>query len=125
MTLKSRIYSVKDFEQEVDISYGRTYHTSGKSRIGVVPAGYADGLSRGLSNQLSMITKEGPAPVRGRICMDMCMIDLTALPGVKTGDEVEIFGASQPLDALAARIGTVPNELMCAVSRRVPRIYRG
>ncbi len=123
MKLKSRIYSVKQFDQEVDISYGRTYHTSGSSRIAVVPIGYADGLHRLMSNKLSVMTASGPAPVRGRICMDMCMIDLTQLPEVQMGDEVEIFGEKQTADAVAELAGTVSNELLCSIGRRVPRVY--
>ena len=63
------------------------------------------------------------APVLGRICMDMTMVDLTDLPDVHVGDEVEIFGGRQPVDELAAVLGTIPYELTCAVSRRVPRVY--
>ena len=65
----------------------------------------------------------GFAPQRGSICMDMCMIDLTDLPSVQVGDEVEIFGRNQRVDVLADAAGTIPYELTCAVSRRVPRIY--
>ena len=69
------------------------------------------------------MTAAGMAPQRGRICMDMCMIDLTDLPSVQVGDEVEIFGRNQRVDVLADVAGTIPYELTCAVSRRVPRVY--
>ena len=91
--------------------------------MGVVPYGYADGFHRCLSDQCGLVTAEGMAPQRGRICMDMCMIDLTDLPGVQVGDEVEVFGKRQRVDVLAAAAGTIPYELTCAVSRRVPRVY--
>ena len=115
--------SIKTFDPDTDISYGRTFHTRERTRIGVLPIGYADGFFRGLSNRMSVVTDQGPAPQRGRICMDMCMVDLTDLPDVKVGDTVEIFGSRQKVDDLAALLDTIPYELTCAVSRRVPRVY--
>ena len=123
MTLKSSVSTIKIFEPETDVSYGRTFRTAEKTRVGVLPIGYADGLFRGLSNRMAVRTASGPAPVLGRICMDMTMVDLTDLPDVHVGDEVEIFGGRQPVDELAAVLGTIPYELTCAVSRRVPRVY--
>lgn len=123
MTLKSCISTIKIFDPETDISYGRTFHTVGKTRVGVLPIGYADGLFRGLSNRMVVQTVHGPAPIRGRICMDMTMVDLTDLPDVHVGDAVELFGAGQPVDMLADILGTIPYELTCAVSKRVPRLY--
>ena len=123
MRLKSSISTIKTFDPGTDISYGRTYHTTARTRIGVLPIGYADGFFRGLSNRMSVMTAQGPAPLRGRICMDMSMIDLTDLPAVKVGDEVEIFGDRQKVDELAALLNTIPYELTCAVSKRVPRVY--
>ena len=124
MTLKSCVSAIKVYDPGTDVSYGRTFHTERKTRIGVLPIGYADGLFRGLSNRMSVVTPAGPAPVRGRICMDMTMVDLTELPDVHVGDEVEIFGRHQRPDDLAALLGTIPYELTCAVSKRVPRVYR-
>lgn len=123
MTLKSSVSTIKIFDPDTDISYGRTYRTEGKTRIGVLPIGYADGLFRGLSNRLSVVTDQGPAPIRGRICMDMTMVDLTGLPDVKVGSEVEIFGRRQSVDRLAEILNTISYELLCAVSKRVPRVY--
>ena len=123
MALKSAISTIKVFDAGTDISYGRTFRTAGKARIGVLPVGYADGLFRGLSDRISVITDQGPAPQRGRICMDMAMIDLTDLPDVHVGDAVEIFGPRQRADVLADVLGTIPYELTCAVSKRVPRVY--
>ena len=123
MTLKSRISAVKHYPAGTKISYGGTYTTQRETRMGVIPVGYADGLHRTLSNKAAFWTKDGFAPQRGRICMDMCMIDLTELPGVGVGDEVEIFGEHSDLEALAALAGTISYELLCAVSPRVPRIY--
>ncbi len=123
MALKSRITAVKNYPAGTKISYGGTYTTERDTRMGVIPVGYADGLHRTLSNQASFYTKSGFAPQRGRICMDMCMIDLTDLPDVGVGDEVEVFGENSDLEKLAALAGTIPYELLCAVSRRVPRVY--
>ena len=123
MRLKSSVYAVRTLDPGTDVSYGRTYRTPGTARIGVLPIGYADGLFRGLSNRMSVVTDQGPAPQRGRICMDMAMVDLTGLPGVRAGDEVEIFGCRQRVDDLAAALNTIPYELTCAVSKRVPRVY--
>ena len=123
MTLKSSVSTIKIFDPDTDISYGRTYRTEGKARIGVLPIGYADGLFRGLSNRLSVVTDQGPAPIRGRICMDMTMVDLAGLPDVKVGSEVEIFGRRQSVDRLAEILNTISYELLCAVSKRVPRVY--
>ena len=123
MSLKSSVSTIKTFDPGTDVSYGRTFRTQGRTRIGVLPTGYADGFFRGLSNRMSVVTAQGPAPQRGRICMDMSMIDLTDLPDVKVGDEVEIFGRRQRVDDLAAILNTIPYELTCAVSKRVPRVY--
>ena len=123
MTLKSTIGPIKEYETDTSVSYGRTYVTGEKRRIGVVPVGYADGLPRTLSNRWSLMTKDGPAPIRGRICMDMCMVDLTDLPNVRTGDEVVVFGDGNPVEDMAETVGTITYELLCAVSKRVPRVY--
>ena len=123
MTLKSSVSTIKIFDPDTDISYGRTFRTAGRTRVGVLPIGYADGLFRGLSNRMSVVTDRGPAPILGRICMDMTMVDLTDLPEVRVGDAVEIFGSRQRADDLADILDTIPYELFCAVSKRVPRLY--
>ncbi|MBQ7485192.1 MAG: alanine racemase [Oscillospiraceae bacterium] len=123
MTLKTTVSAVKDYAPDTSISYGRRFVTSRPTRMGVVPYGYADGFFRCLSNNCALLTPQGLAPVRGRICMDMCMIDLTDLPGVQVGDEVEIFGAHNSVNDLASAAGTISYELLTAVSKRVPRIY--
>lgn len=124
MTLKTTVSTIKTYEAGTDVSYGRCFTTQRVTRMGVVPYGYADGFFRCLSDGCALVTDYGSAPQRGRICMDMSMIDLTDLPQVQVGDEVEVFGRRQRVDALAAAAGTIPYELTCAVSRRVPRIYR-
>ncbi len=123
MTMKTTVSTIKIYPEGTKISYGGLYTTEKKTRIGVVPYGYADGFLRSLSNRYSVLTKNGPAPVRGRICMDMCMIDLTDKPDVVIGSEVEIFGEHNPIEKMAEMAGTIPYELVCAVSKRVHRVY--
>ena len=87
------------------------------------PIGYADGLHRTLSNRWQVWTPWGTAPIVGRICMDMCMADLTGLPQVREGGEVEVYGIHNSVNDAARLAGTISYELTCAVSRRVPRVY--
>lgn len=124
MTVKTTVSTIKIYPKGTKISYGGLFTTTeDRTRIGVIPYGYADGFFRSLSNKYSVITKEGAAPVRGRICMDMSMIDITGKPTVDVGSEVEIFGEHNPIEEMAECAGTIPYELTCAVSKRVPRIY--
>lgn len=123
MSLKSCVSTIKIFDPDTDISYGRIFRTESRTRVGVLPIGYADGLSRRLSNCMSVLTEQGSAPILGRICMDMTMVDLTDKPEVHVGDAVELFGAHQRVDGLAEQLGTIPYELICAVSKRVTRLY--
>lgn len=123
MTLKTTISTIKTYPAGTTISYGRRYTTTRTTRMGVVPYGYADGFLRVLSDRCAMMTDAGLSPQRGRICMDMAMIDLTDLPTVQVGDEVEIFGRRASVNVLAEAAGTIPYELVCSVSRRVPRVY--
>lgn len=123
MSLKTTVSTIKTYPAGTAISYGGIYKTDKKTRMGVVPYGYADGFFRCLSNGYELMTSEGLVPQRGKICMDMCMIDLTDKMGVDVGSEVEIFGDNNPIEKMAELAGTIPYELTCAVSKRVPRIY--
>ncbi len=123
MTMKTTVSTIKIYPAGTAISYGGIFKTEKTTRIGVLPYGYADGFLRSLSNKCSLYTKEGPAKLRGKICMDMCMIDITDMPSVDVGSEVEIFGEKNSIDELAELAGTIPYELTCAVSKRVPRVY--
>lgn len=124
MRLVTTVSTVKIYDPGTDVSYGRRFRTGRPTRMGVVGIGYADGLFRAASNKCAFWTPHGFAPQRGTICMDMCMLDLTDLPDVTVGDEIEIFGANADINALAAAAGTISYELLCGVSRRVPRVYR-
>ncbi|MCR5415392.1 MAG: alanine racemase [Pseudobutyrivibrio sp.] len=123
MTLKTTVSTIKIYPEGTAISYGGIFVTDKTTRIGVLPYGYADGFFRSLSNKCSLMTKGGPAKLRGKICMDMCMIDITDMPSVDVGSEVEIFGENNSIDELSAIAETIPYELTCAVSKRVPRLY--
>lgn len=123
MTLKTTVSTIKIYPKGTKISYGGIYTTEKTERIAVVPYGYADGFFRALSNKCSLWTSDGPAKVRGKICMDMCMIDVTDMPNVEVGSEIEIFGNNNSINELSKIAGTIPYELTCAVSKRVPRKY--
>ena len=123
MTVKTTVSTIKDFDPDTSISYGRQFFTTRPSRIAVLPIGYADGLFRALSGKLRVLTPYGEAQQVGRICMDMCMIDVTDLPQLKVGDEIEVFGEHQLIETAAKQFGTISYELLCAVSKRVPRYY--
>ena len=123
MSLKTNVSTVKIYPAGTAISYGGIYVTDKQTRMGVIPYGYADGFLRSLSNKCSLYTEEGPAEQRGKICMDMAMIDLTGKEKVDVGSEIEIFGKHNDIDKMAAIAGTIPYELTCAVSKRVPRVY--
>ena len=123
MTLKTTVSTIKIYPEGTHISYGGIFVTDKTTRIGVLPYGYADGFFRALSNKCSLMTADGPAPVRGKICMDMCMVDITDKMNVEVGSEVEIFGENNPIEELSEIAGTIPYELTCAVSKRVPREY--
>ena len=97
--------------------------TTKRTRIGVLAAGYADGLPRLSSNKCSYRIEGAAAPQIGTICMDMCMVDLTDIPAAETGCEAEVFGPNNDLCALSDAAQTIPYELLCSVTKRVPRVY--
>lgn len=123
MTLKSRIVSVKELPAGASISYGGIHILERDSRIAVLPIGYADGLHRLLSNRMEVLLHGRRVRQVGRICMDLCMVDVTDLPEVRVGDVATLFGPELPLEEKADTLGTIQYELLCSVSRRVPRIY--
>ena len=124
MRLVTTVSTIKHYEAGTSVSYGRRFVTERHTRMGVLAIGYADGLPRILSNRCSFYVEGGFTPQRGSICMDMCMVDLTELPQVEVGSEVEIFGEHNDINALAREAGTISYELLCAVSKRVPRVYQ-
>ena len=123
MRLVTTVSTIKFYEPGTSVSYGRRFTTDRRTRMGVLAIGYADGLPRLISNKCSFAAKGGFAPQRGSICMDMCMVDLTELPQVDVGSEVELFGPVNSIYKLSDAAQTIPYELLCAVSKRVPRVY--
>lgn len=124
MTLKSVIDQLKIIPKNTDIGYGRTYKTDKNQLIAIVPAGYADGYSRLLSNKGMVIVNDKLCPIRGRVCMDQIMIDVTEV-GAKIGDEVILYSdryKETSLDYISDLMGTISNEVICALSSRVPRV---
>ncbi|OUO17125.1 alanine racemase [Flavonifractor sp. An4] len=122
MTLKTRVASVKAVPAGTPVSYGCTYVLDRETKLAALTIGYADGLPRLCSDKLEVLIGGQRAPVVGRICMDMCMADVTGLD-VAPGDEVEVFGEHLPIEDVAALAGTIQYELLCAVSPRVHRAY--
>ena len=122
MTLKTRVASVKTVPAGTPVSYGCTHVLDRETKLAALTIGYADGLPRLCSDQLEVLIKGQRARVVGRICMDMCMADVTGLD-VAPGDEVEVFGEHLPIEAMATMAGTIQYELLCAVSPRVHRAY--
>ena len=123
MRLVTTVSTIKFYEPGTSVSYGRRYVTDKRCRMGVLAIGYADGLPRIISNKCSFAAQGGFAPQRGSICMDMCMVDLSDLPQVDVGSEVELFGEKNDIYALSDAACTIPYERLCAVSKRVPRVY--
>ena len=122
MKVKSRITAVRKLPAGATISYGRTYTLKRDSVIAVLPMGYADGLSRTLSNKFSVKIHDTLCPILGRVCMDMTMADVTDVQGVKAGDIATIFDGD--LVPLAAKnSGTIIHEILCKPSIRIPRVY--
>ncbi len=125
LTWKTRILSLRDVPAGHALGYGGTYTTKAPARIAVLPVGYADGLNRQLSSRGRFIAREHYAPVVGRISMDLTLIDVTGVPGIAIGDEVVLLGSTDDLsfDARehAELAHTIPYEILCGISKRVPR----
>jgi alanine racemase len=123
-TLKSTIAQLKHLKSGETVSYNRRGILRRDSLIATVRIGYADGFSRKLGNGTGKMLVQGKlAPVIGTVCMDMTMIDVTDIKGVKEGDEVIVFGKELPIQDMAAWAGTIPYEIMTGISQRVKRVY--
>ena len=132
MRVRSEVIDVRDVAKGATVGYGGLWRAPRPSRVATIPMGYADGLSRHLSNRGHVLVRGRRAPIVGAVSMDMSMIDVTDLPGVSIRDEAVILGAQEgPLGKgaigaaeLAAHAGTIPWEVLTSISRRVPRFYR-
>jgi alanine racemase len=127
MTIKTRVLAVRSLCAGTPVSYGRTFVAKNDCKIAVVPVGYADGYNRLFSNNGEMLVRGRRAPVAGRVCMDVTMLDVTGIGGVSEGDEVVILGrqGNETITAadLAARIGTIPYEILTSLGGRSRREY--
>ena len=127
MALRPTIFQIRDFEPNITVSYGRTYTIEDPSRIAVVGIGYADGLQRSFSGNISFLLHGKRVPQIGRICMDMCMVDITRVPDAKVGDVLTAFGEEDgeaiEVSSLSGRLRTIPYEILCDINKRIPRIY--
>ena len=125
LTWKTRVLSLRDVKANQALGYGGTYVTKAPARIAVLPVGYADGFNRALSSRGRVIVGEQYAPIVGRISMDLTLVDVTGLPDVAVGDEAILLGAKDGLsvDARehAALANTILYEILCGISKRVPR----
>ena len=123
-TLKSYVSMVRKAKAGETVGYNRRTVLTRDSLIAIVPIGYADGVDRRLSNGVGRVLINGHmAPVAGNVCMDITMVDVTDVPNVKGGDTVELFGDTEPVWEMSARIGTIPYEILTGIGRRVKRIY--
>ena len=127
LELKSRVATVRDVPANTPVSYGRTNTLTRPSRLAVIPVGYGDGFCRGFSNKLTVLINGKKLPIVGRICMDMCMVAVTDAPDVKEGDVAILYGSDgtndQPVEAGAEIMNTISYELLCVLTKRIPRIY--
>ena len=128
MNLNARIVRIHNVPKGEGVSYGATFVARDNNcRVATLPFGYADGYMRLLSNRASMLVGNKRAPVVGNICMDQCMVDVSHIATAHVGQDVLVFGQNDmgalPVGELADLIGTIPYEILCAVSTRVPRLY--
>ncbi len=127
LSLRSKIVAVRNLPSGASVGYDARYVTNQPARIAVVSAGYADRLMRGLSNKGSLLVRGRKAPIVGQISMDMTMIDVTNVVDASVGDIVTIFGddhgSLQTAGEIADTLGTVVQDVLCALGRRVERIY--
>lgn len=128
MHLKSRIAMLKWVDEGNSISYARRFVASRKTLVASVPVGYADGYGRALTNKGEAIVRGHRARVAGTVCMDWIMLDVTDIPDVAVGDEVTLLGCDGAgncvrAEELAEKAGTIPYEIFCCISKRVPRVY--
>ena len=128
MTVRTTVAQLREIPAGPSISYGRTYTAERDMRVAVLPIGYADGLLRGLSGKVSFRIRGRMARSVGRICMDMCMVDVSEIPETRVGDEAALFGYDTdgtllPCERIAQQAGTISYEILCGISKRIPRIY--
>jgi alanine racemase len=120
MTLESTVIGVRAVLRGESVGYGAAWTATRDSRIAIVACGYGDGLPRSLPNGTEILVAGTRVPIVGRVSMDMIAVDVTGHDHVVVGDKAILWGHKLPIEDLAARAGTIPYELLCAVSQRVP-----
>lgn len=123
MRWRTAVARLKELPAGHAVGYGATFTTKRPSRIATLPVGYADGYNRLFSNKGEVLIRGRRAPVVGRVSMDLVTVDVTDLPDVRLGDEVVLMGDELTVEELAAKLGTIPYEVLCSVGARVPRLY--
>jgi len=129
LTFETAVSFLKEVPTGAKLSYGATWGAARPSRIATLPVGYGDGYSRALSNRADVLIRGQRAPVVGRVCMDLCLVDVTDVPGVCEGDPVVLLGRQGACEISAAELSglqqTIPYEVLCSIAPRVPRVYSG
>lgn len=127
LKLKTKVMEVREIDEGTRVSYGGTYKALSKRKIAILPVGYADGYRRDLSGNGKVLIKGSKAPVIGRICMDMTIIDVTDIASIQIGDDVVLIGNDKgtviSANDIAEQLETIPYEVLCGISNRVPRTY--
>ena len=127
MNLKTRVSYFKVVPAHTGISYNHTYTTKEQTRVVTLPVGYGDGYNRLLSNRGEVLIRGKKYPVAGNVCMDQIMVDIGAKGEAYNGDDVLLFGENEcgsvDLESICEKIGTIPYEVLCMISMRVPRVY--
>lgn len=128
LSWKARVVFLKTVAKGTPLSYGWTWRARRRSRIATLPVGYADGYRRELSNRGEVLVKGRRCPVVGRVTMDQILVDVTGLPGVDVGEEAVLIGRQGKEEVTAEEMAgwakTIPYEILCGISKRVPRAYR-
>lgn len=129
LSFKTLVMQVKELPQGSCVSYGCTFTCRRDTKVAVLPVGYADGVDRHLSNCGEVLIGGQRAPIMGRVCMNLCMADITDIPEVKVGDEAVLIGAQGneriSADEVAAHIGTINYEVVTRLPMHIPRVYLG
>jgi alanine racemase len=126
MAVQTEVLAVKEIPAQTGVSYGRRWKSEKSSRIATLPVGYADGYLRALSDNAEVLIGGHRCPVRGSICMDMMMVDVTNCPAVvEKGTEVILLGNGLPATELALWAGTIPYEILTGLSGRIDRSFQG
>jgi alanine racemase len=129
LTWKTRIQQIKKIPPGYRVGYGKMSLNRSALAVAILPVGYADGYPRSLSNRAEVLVRGKRAPVIGSVCMDLTMVEVSGIPGVKVGDKVTLIGRDGRgeirAEEMSAWAGTIPYEIFTSISGRVSRVYSG